>query len=514
MNDGYGGFNMDSYGNQYKPQTSALQQSGQGFLDPTNPCSPNYDPTAHLMHQARQHAYNPTAGSTLVRGVQHSAYQAMMPSTLGATTGTPNHALHNSAMPTFDPILFSNALHRLSPQNQHMNSNRASSIASTRAPAPVPRDVAPSPLSDLFDSEEKTKQEPWLEGLKLEVSGISLEPLPGSVVIARIESRTEQVRTKYLPCVDFLVECQQDLRKGLAAATSKQVVHGRFRDAMTPRQFYNQFIAPLPERFYRRNKRTMKSDDLNTAVKEIQKLCQDARAVERQGCEVVKNTFLGGMKDGESWGLRRWLSKQGGALHICNDCECILQGCQKLDRSLESTRKLGAKLRPMAKQSLNKLKRGIPPSYQETSSAHPYLPFFHRLESALRGLSNFDPEDDDVICIVDDDEVEEMKAKAASKPKSIPSSRKRKTQASAFKPSTKRAASKPRPATVANSDDDSVIEILDVKPGPRQSPKPSVEDDSSYMKELLEKFEDDDSTTDFFEQMKKQDGFALFLDYC
>jgi len=156
----------------------------------------------------------------------------------------------------------------------------------------------------------------------------------------------------------------------------------------------------------------MNNDNISAAVKELQTLCANAKEVESQGCEVVKNTFLGGMKDGESWGLRKWLSKQGGALHICNDTECLSTSCQKLDRELDSTRKLAERLRPLAASALKKLKSEIPSSYQEQSSAHPYLPFFHRLECALRGMANFDPEDDDVICIIDDDEVEELKAKS------------------------------------------------------------------------------------------------------
>lgn len=179
---------------------------------------------------------------------------------------------------------------------------------------------------------------------------------------------------------------------------------------MTPRQFYNQYISNLAEQFHRKNRRIMSAEKLNAAVKEIQKLSANARAAESQGCEAVKNTFLGGMKDGESWGLRKWLSKHGGALLICNDSECILNAVQKLDRSKDSTTRLADRMRPLGKASLTKLTNDVPASYQEQSSAHPFLPFFHRLEAALRGISNFDPEDDDVICIDDDDEVEVLKA--------------------------------------------------------------------------------------------------------
>lgn len=332
--------------------------------------------------------------------------------------------------------------------------------------------------------------ERWLEELSMNVAGLSMEPLSGTQVLTRLRLKTEEVATRYLPCVDFLVACQQDLRKGLAAATQKRMVHHMFRDAMTPRQFLSSYITPLPERFFRKHRRIMQADNLDKAVQELQKLVSDARAVELQGCEVIKNTFLGGMKDGESWGLRKWLSRNGGALHICNDCECILHACQKLDRALDSTRKISERMRPLAKQALAKLKKDVPSSYQEISTAHPYLPFFHRLESALNGISNFDPEDDDVICIDDEDEVEELKQKAAPQPKS----KKRKAEEE-VKPSKKLSPTKqsaPTKETLqyfpnSDSDEDSMIEILEMKPSKKKKKNRAAggnDADSEYMNAL------------------------------
>lgn len=390
-------------------------------------------------------------------------------------------------------------------------------------------------------------REEWLEKMSITVSGLSLEPLSGTEIVDRLQEKTHDVLTRYLPCVDFLVQCQQDLRKGLAAAQQKRLVHHMLRDAMTPRQFYNTYISPLPERFYRKNLRLMDKKVLDAAVQEIQKLCKDARGVELQGCEVMKNTFLGGMKDGESWGLRKWLSKNGGALHICNDCECILNSCQKLDRDSSSTTKLAGLLRPLAKNALTRLKADVPSSYQEVSTAHPYLPFFHRLESTLKGMSNFDPEDDDVICIDDDDEIEEEKAKAAAATAAkkenkvdTKNGRKRGRGSSSGKASASSSSNKKhrassmgrekndtlnkRPAAPAeigkkkddDDDDDSVIEVFDVNPASIKQPKKSdnspgavnnpddnasaISDpgsDDDYMTALFSTL--DDATTDLFE---------------
>lgn len=388
-------------------------------------------------------------------------------------------------------------------------------------------------------------KELWLEELQVKVAGVSLEPMSGMEIMERMKLRSNEVLTRYLPCVDFLVQCQQELRKGLQVATVKRYVNHMFRDTMTPRQFYTNYISNLPERFYRKNKRIMDNTNITAAVKELQTLCTNAKAAESQGCEVVKNTFLGGMKDGESWGLRKWLSKQGGALHICNDTECLSNSCQKLNRDLDTTKKLAARLRPLAENSLKRLKSEIPSSYQEQSSAHPYLPFFHRLECALRGMANFDPEDDDVICIDDDDEVEELKAKVSA---AVPPTNKRKPDSNDDKNNTrnnkpggssstlslKRKAPNLSEPFVALNDEggDSDIEILERKPPAKRNRDEDLTasytskikitndldgdndnvytldaetgDDSDIMKELLKTLDDNDDDPINFDEFDEQ----------
>lgn len=376
--------------------------------------------------------------------------------------------------------------------------------------------------------EPKPKKEEWLEKLQVKVSGVSLEPMTGTQIVELLRKRSNEVLTRYLPCVDFLVQCQQELRKGLQVATSKRYGSHGFRDTLTPRQFHSQYISNLPGRFYKKNIGVMSKENLTVAYKEIEKLVANAKAVENQGCEVVKNTFLGGMKDGESWGLRKWLSKQGGALHICNDTECLSTSCQKLEREAESTCKLAARLRPLADAALKKLKSEIPASYQEQSSAHPYLPFFHRLECALRGMANFDPEDDDVICIMDDDEVEELKAKASSAPP--PSSKRKRSRNkmsggnSDSKPA-KRKGNAPKFTSTFN-DDDSDIEVLEQKPQSKRSNTKKAAtngdaldfglegltgdavDESDIMQDLLKTLDDDKNAFDFdaFDKKNEMNG--------
>jgi hypothetical protein len=445
--------------------------------------------------------------------------------------------------------------HQMQPQTQTQTTQKQ--LHSKRPPDAISSDFfaiphhQQQPPQQQQQSRPKSKSKPqppkieeWLEKLQLKVSGVSLEPMTGTDIIARVTLRSNEVLTRYLPCVDFLVQCQQELRKGLQVATAKRYVHHMFRDTMTPRQFYTNYISSLPERFYRKNRRLMDNENITAAVKELQTLCANAKGVESQGCEVVKNTFLGGMKDGESWGLRKWLSKQGGALHICNDTECLSNSCQTLDRDLDSTKKLADRLRPLAEHALKKLKSEIPSSYQEQSSAHPYLPFFHRLECALRGMSNFDPEDDDVICIIDDDEVEELKAKAkasdtSSKRKSDSTSksnnRNKKSSSSSSSSSSKRKAPAAFTPLIEKDDDnnsvDSEIEILDGKPPAKRireeeattlytnKTNTSIDhdedefiletetgDDSDIMEELLKTLDDNDDPINFDEFEQESDA--------
>jgi hypothetical protein len=477
----------------------------------SNPFSPlTYDPLANLrpLHQPTPQAQHQPVVNQHLHQHQHVHH----------------HHHHHLAQPT--QRQYRKQHHQ---QPKHSNHRSSSSIPSSSTFSSnifaLPQHVSSLDEYQSRQLEEEVKKkekasptpEPWMEELKITVAGVSLEPMSGFEVIKTLQERTTEVLTRYLPCVHFLVQCQQDLRKGLAAATQKRLVHHMLRDSMTPRQFYTTFIANLPKRFYQENRRIMSSENLNSAYKELQKLCASAKAAESQGCEVVKNTFLGGMKDGESWGLRKWLSKQGGALYICNDTECLLNSCQKLDRSKDTTAKLAARLRPLAKNALTKLKNDVPSSYQEQSSAHPYLPFFHRLESALRGMSNFDPEDDDVICIDDDDEVEELKTKPPPPPK--PSKRKSgSSKTSSDKPKRKASDISKTPkegsagggsgdagAKLLDLNNDSDLEILDGKPSANKRTKVSSPiggspvsllatvnaDDSDYMKALLSTLDDD-----------------------
>lgn len=191
----------------------------------------------------------------------------------------------------------------------------------------------------------------------------------------------------------------------------------------TPLQFYTQCIERLPQKFYAQHHRTMEHNALERATQGLYNLRQSARDA-TASCETIKNAFLGGMKEGESWGLRKWLSQYGNGLQVCTDVECIVRALQQqLDRQADSTHKLAQHLRPLATQTLQRLRTDIPDSYQARSAAHPYLPFFHRIEAALQGIVNFDPTQDDVICIDDSDDETPNKKQKTEDERKIPSKR-------------------------------------------------------------------------------------------
>jgi hypothetical protein len=49
----------------------------------------------------------------------------------------------------------------------------------------------------------------------MRIPDLSVEPMTSAQVVEMIQSRADDVTKRYLPCVDFLVSCQQDLRRGV-----------------------------------------------------------------------------------------------------------------------------------------------------------------------------------------------------------------------------------------------------------------------------------------------------------
>ena len=106
-----------------------------------------------------------------------------------------------------------------------------------------PFDVFSANLTIKQSQQHRQKHQNNLD-FELNIPGISLTPLTALEVVEKVKNASSEVTTRFLPCVDFLVSCQQELRAGLAFATKKkQVGRGSYRDNMTPLQVNLKLIS-------------------------------------------------------------------------------------------------------------------------------------------------------------------------------------------------------------------------------------------------------------------------------
>jgi len=82
-------------------------------------------------------------------------------------------------------------------------------------------------LSLSLSSPQKIRPEDVLADFTILISSLSMEPLSAHDVLERVENRSLEVVTRYLPCVEFLVLCQQELRNALEMATQRRGGRGR-----------------------------------------------------------------------------------------------------------------------------------------------------------------------------------------------------------------------------------------------------------------------------------------------
>jgi len=403
----YGGMGVDTSNNPYAEDYDPGLGSAQTYsFNPTTLSYPTGNPGQHLLMSVSgtQFARGTPRNVTVINHLNFSSppliadtlsqTHAFDPIPYSLSSPGSSQFVNNSLEAEIDPLL--------------LMSSSLFSNPSTERFSPVP---PPAPTQTLSSDCWKQVDESEIADLRISIDALSMEPLSGPDVTQQVRSAVDDVLSCYIPCVAFLVQCQQDLRKGLSLAQQKRTSYGSRCDGMSPQQFFISFVDPLPNQFHRNTKAVMGSDDMDQALDGLRTLVSDAQRCQGQGCEAVKNAFLGGMKDGQSWGLRKWLSTNGKALTSCTLFECLLSSVKKLPKD-DKTRKLASIMGPPAQNALARLRGDIPKSYQEVSSAHPFLPFFHRLEAALKGIAQFDPDDDDVICL-DDSSDEEADAKPA-----------------------------------------------------------------------------------------------------
>ena len=378
----------------------------QGLEEPSFPGASAATAPADFNSYQQHQPFTTMRGSAGAGGMYMGGGQASQPSNHHQNSYNTNVYVGNQRQP---PAA------REQPSRQAATAVSRSRISSSR-PRRSPTTTLPASSSSSLQTTHSTEQtsqvDPILESITLQVSSVSLSPLSGNEIVTHIRAKTADVTSRFIPCVDFLVNCQQELRQGLQIAQRRRVTnHGRgtrTTQNMTPRQFHNTYVVPLPRRFERSNQSIMARENLNPAKVQLQQLVKESAQAIPQGCDHVKNAFLGGMRENESWGLRKWLSKHGGAGSICNDLEEVMRMVKKMKKEDTKTKRLTEMLRPIARRAHERLKKDVPQAYQEQSSAHPYLPFFHRLEACLKQMATYDPEDDDVICLDDSDDEDDV----------------------------------------------------------------------------------------------------------
>ena len=135
----------------------------------------------------------------------------------------------------------------------------------------------------------------------------------------------------------------------------------------------------------------------------------------RRMLDDVVERFLGGVEEGSSTGLRKWYASHAHGLQICDLIGPAATAFSVKDSTGTDPNVRRAEARSIvhhATKIADVMRERIPRGYQQASDAHPYLPFFPRIMEALRSLERIDPDADDDIEILDEND-----AAAAAAPK-------------------------------------------------------------------------------------------------
>lgn len=76
--------------------------------------------------------------------------------------------------------------------------------------------------SSSSSNHKQSRQKDILDDFQVTISSLSVEPLSGKEILDKIKARASDVQRRYLPCVEFLVLCQQELRTGLDQAIRRR----------------------------------------------------------------------------------------------------------------------------------------------------------------------------------------------------------------------------------------------------------------------------------------------------
>jgi hypothetical protein len=231
-----------------------------------------------------------------------------------------------------------------------------------------------------------------MNDLYLTLPSLSIEPMTAARLVLRVQDTMVAVMHRYLPCALFFIHSQCRLDSGL------QQQHQQSTNDAT---FFAMHLAPLPTFFKIKNHSSMQKNALDEAFQGLEQLLSQVQLSCSQGSMQMTLDFTGGLREGQPFGLRKWLSDHGQVLALCSNLEGIHQVCVKLldDASLLDTAcHIAEAIRPMARRTLDQLLMSVPKHVRD------HLPCFHRLVANLRNMSTFNPSDK----TIDDDDIQEV----------------------------------------------------------------------------------------------------------
>ena len=283
------------------------------------------------------------------------------------------HSLNEEHDPVFEPI----------PLNE-VSSNQEF----------VLKEHAPDLLT--FLNSDQKNSENWRTNLLLKFE-TPVQALSGKAELAAGETTDiyknllENISNHFIPYAKFYINARTYLLNQINNPAIQK---------LSPAQFCNKSIYPKLKEFVRDNEAAMTEpakeklkalfNTLYMHVRKLEKSFQSPICISNRRFfnQSIVQSFIGGISEGRSFGLRAWIGEAGGVGPACDATECIIVAIWKLPTLNEDAEKCLSVIRPHAENVLNKLKTEIPVQLQKRGDTHPPLPYFNRLETALKTITS------------------------------------------------------------------------------------------------------------------------------